>query len=82
MMKVRLPVRDKLRQLGELGRSESRLHICRFQVISDVRIDVLVVVAARQRTQLPVKTLATGVVPARFAPAIATPVAKRLNQYL
>src|SRR5208283_1288516 len=62
--------------------SQSGLHIGRFQVIPDVRIDVFVVVSARQRTQLPVKTLATGVVLAGLAPAIATPVAKGLNEHL
>ena len=61
---------------------ECGLHIRRLQVVPDVGINVLVVVSARQGTHLPVKTFAASVVPAGFAPAIATPVAKRINQHL
>ena len=40
------------------------------------------IVPAGQRAQLPFEALATSIVLARFAPAIATPVAKRIDQQL
>src|SRR5271166_1001243 len=45
-------------------------------------VGVFVVVAARQASQLPVETLAAGVFFAGIAPAIAAPVAERLDKYL
>ena len=64
------------------AKPQSRLHICGFQVVADMGIRVLVIVSARQRTQLPIETLAAGVVFAGLAPAVAAPVAKGLNQGL
>ena len=52
------------------------------QVVADVRVDVLVVVAVRQVAELPVEALAAGVVLARVAPAVAAPVAERLDERL
>ncbi len=51
-----------------------------FQVVADVRVGVLVVVAAGQIAQLPVEALAAGVVLAGLAPAVAAPVAERFDQ--
>jgi hypothetical protein len=45
-------------------------------------IGVLVIVSAGQRSQLPLKPLAAGVIFAGLAPAIATPIAKGLYQRL
>src|ERR1700735_8597 len=48
--KIRLAARDKPGQLGELRSSESSLHIRGLQVVPDVRIGVLVIIAAGQGT--------------------------------
>src|SRR3984957_14363165 len=80
--KILLAAPDQLGQLGELRSSESSLHIYGLQVVPDVRIGVLVIVAARQGTELPLETLATRVVLAGLAPAIATPIAKRFDKDL
>ncbi|MNN85955.1 hypothetical protein D3C81_2032990 [compost metagenome] len=50
------------------------LHVGDLQVVAQVRVGVLVIVALRQVTQLPAKTLAAGVVLARTAIAVAPPV--------
>src|SRR5208337_4477813 len=52
----------------------------RFQVVADVRVDVLVVVAVRQASPLPAKAFTAGVFPAGGAPAVAAPVPERFNQ--
>ena len=66
-------------ELVELGEPDRGLHVGDLQVVADVRVDVLVVVAARQLAELLVEALAAGVLFARLAPAVAAPVAERLG---
>src|SRR5205823_9484209 len=49
---------------------------------TDVRVGVLVVVATRQRAQLPLEALAAGVVLSRLTPAVATPVPEAIDDHL
>ena len=78
-LKIPAPRFDKLGQLGELRDAHCGLHIGGLQVVADVRIDVLVVVAVRQAAKLPVKPLATRILAPRLTPAIASPIAKRFH---
>ena len=79
---VLLAAFDERRQLFDLGEPQRRLHIGGLQVVSDVRVSVFVIVAARQAAQLPLEALAAGIIFAGFAPAIAAPVAERLDENL
>ena len=58
------------------------LHVGGLEVVADVRIGVLVVVAAGQVAQLPVESLAAGIVVAGIAPAVAAPVAEGIDEHL
>ena len=71
---------NKAGQLLQLRHAHRGLHIGEFQVVADVRVGVLVIVAAGQLAELPVETLAAGVVLAGFAPAVAAPVAEGFDQ--
>ena len=82
MMVILFPARNEVRQLCELRSTQGGLHVGRFQVIADMRIGVLVVVSAGERSQLPLEALATSVIFPGFAPAVATPIAERFNQRL
>src|SRR5215472_6612600 len=82
MSKVLLAALNEIGQLGNLRCAKSGLHIGGLQVVPDVRVDVLVVVTAGQFPELPVESLAAGVFFARLAPAVAAPVAERLNDQL
>ena len=53
---------DEARELAELRHADGRLHVGELQVVADVRVDVLVVVAVGQLAELPVEALAAGVV--------------------
>ena len=79
-LKIPAPGFDESRQLAELRHADRGLHVGGLQVIADVRIDVLVIVAVRQAAKLPIESLAAGILAARFAPAIAPPIAERLHQ--
>src|SRR5260221_7652522 len=66
---------DELRQLLELRDAQRRLHFADLQVVPEIRVNVLVIVAHGQLAELPLETLAARVAHARLAPAIAAPVA-------
>ena len=62
--------------------ADSRLHVGQLEVVADSAVAVLVVVATRQGSELPVEPLAACVVFAGLAPAVAAPVAERLDDLL
>ena len=76
------PGLDEPRQLLQLRHAHRGLHVRQLQVITDVRVCVLVVIAARQVAHLPFKPLAARVVFAWVAPAVPSPVPERLDQHL
>lgn len=80
--KVALARGDESFGLLKLCQTASGLHIGDLQVVAEVRIRVLVVVAFRQAAQLPRETLHAGVVLAWLAIAVATPVAEGLGDLL
>src|SRR5689334_20158524 len=80
--KIFLPAIDEVGKLRKLRKTKRRLHIGSLQVVADVRVGVLVIVSAGERSNLPIKPLATGIIPAGFTPAVTPPVAKRLDQSL
>ena len=53
---------DEAVQLLQLRHAHRRLHVGELQVVADVRVGVLVVVAVGQAAELPVEALAAGVV--------------------
>jgi len=61
---------------------KSRLHIGNFQIVAEMRIDILMIITKREFTKLLAEAVAAGVVLARGAPAVAPPVAVRFNQAL
>ncbi|KAG1253004.1 hypothetical protein G6F65_017667 [Rhizopus arrhizus] len=72
---IGLALRHEFFDPVHLRQSASGLHIGDFQVVPDVRIRVLVVIAFRQAAQLLTEALAAGVVLARSAIAITPPIA-------
>ncbi len=78
--KIALSRVDERRQFLQLRNAHGRLHVGGFEIIANVRIDVFVIVAVRQLSQLPVETLAAGILFTRSAPAIPSPVAKGFDQ--
>src|SRR5262249_54041663 len=62
--------------------ADRRLDVEGLQVVAQVAVNVLVVVARRQVAELPAEALAASVVLAGRTPAIPTPVAKRLHDTL
>src|SRR5581483_7426905 len=66
-------------QFRQLGHADSRLHVGHLQVVTEVRINVLVVIALGQGAEAPPESFATGVRPARAAIAVPTPIAERLG---
>ena len=79
---VRPARRDEARQPLQLRHANRRLHVGRLEIVAQLGIGVLVIVAMRQVAQLPVEPLAARVVLARFAPAVASPVPHRLGDPL
>src|SRR6185312_13556490 len=63
----------------ELLAADGGLHVERLEIVAQVAVDVLVVVALGQRAEAPAEPLAAGVVLPRGAPAIAAPIAERLG---
>src|SRR5690606_6519305 len=57
-------------QFIELRNPQCRLHVRCFEVVANVTVNVFVVIAERQVTELPAKTFATRVVFPRLAIAI------------
>ena len=68
---------DEGGQLLELCAADRRLHIRDLEVVAEVRVDVLVIVALRQFAVLSVETVAAEAILARRADAVAPPVAQR-----
>src|ERR1700733_10489079 len=73
--------RNKLRKFCDLRYTEGRLHVGRLKVVAHMRVGVLVIVTARQCSQLPLKTLTAGVIYSRLAPTISSPVAEAIDQH-
>ena len=67
---------DELRELAQLGAADGGLHVGDLEVVTDVAVDVFVVVAMGQRAELLAEAFAAGVVLASGAVAVAAPVAK------
>ena len=70
--------RDEMVELAQLADAERRLHVADLQIIADMAVGIFVVVALGQIAQPPAEALVAGVVLARRAIAIATPVAETL----
>lgn len=67
-------------KLIELGASYRRLHVGDLEVVAEVGVDVLVVVARRKLPELSGEAAAARVVHAAHAPAVAAPVAVGVHQ--
>jgi hypothetical protein len=65
--------------LASCDRPQRGLKVGGFQVVSDVAVDVLVVMTLGQIAESPLESLLTRVVVSRRAVAVAAPVAKRLD---
>ena len=72
---VALARRDEAVKAGELRTADGRLHVGGLEVVAEVAVDVLVVVAVGQAAELLGEALAAGVVLAARAVAVAAPVA-------
>lgn len=68
------PRPDEPAELGELGTADGSLHIGDLEIVSDVGVDVLVVVAEGERAEFLGEPLAAGIVMAGLAPAVPSPV--------
>lgn len=68
-------------QFLELGAANGGLKVERFKVISEVAVDVFVVVALGEFPELPAESFVAGVVATTGTPAIASPVAKTFHQH-
>src|SRR4051794_31257760 len=66
-------------ELLNLLPADGCLNVERLQVITEVGVDVLVIVAEGQFAELPAKAFTAGVVLAARAPAIAAPVAEAFD---
>ena len=80
--KVLAPGADEIGQPVQLREGTGCLHVGDLQVVADMAVGVLVIVAVGQVTELPAKALAAGVVASARAVAVATPVAKALGNHL
>ena len=63
-----------------LRHADGRLHVGGLEVVAEVRVDILVVVAVWQITQLPGEAFPAGIVPAGVTPAVPPPVPEGLHQ--
>src|SRR5438128_158983 len=73
---------DEVVEAVELLDPDRRLQVGRLQVVAEVRVDVLVVVALRKVAVALLETDPAGVLAAGIAPAVAAPVADRLDDPL
>src|SRR5258708_16178223 len=73
------PRSDEAVEFLQLLAADGGLHLEWFEVVTQVAVGVLVVVAMRQPAELPTESFAAGVVLTGGAPAVATPVAERLG---
>src|ERR1035437_2397870 len=72
--------RDELREFLELGHAHRGLQIGELQVVADVAVRVLVIVSVRKLAELRLEARAAGILLPRRAPAVAAPVAERLDE--
>jgi hypothetical protein len=70
---------DEAGEFFQLLTADGGLGVERLEVVAEVAVNVFVVVSLGQLAELPTEALATGVVFARGAPAVATPVAEALG---
>lgn len=63
----------------ELLTAYGGLGVERLEVVAEVAVDVFVIVALRQLTELPAKAFAAGIVLARGTPAVASPITEALG---
>src|ERR1051326_2556944 len=61
-------------QLLQLRHADRRLHVGHFEVVADMRVDVLVIVTAGETAELPLESFAAGVLFAGIAPAVSPAV--------
>jgi hypothetical protein len=73
------PPCDKFRQLFQLRHADRRLHICSFQVIAQMRVNIFVVIAHRKRPKPAGKTVSAGTVLSAAADAVPAPVPQRAD---
>src|SRR5260370_58631 len=66
----------------QLSQPDGRWHVCRFQLVADMRVRVLMVVSIRQAAKLPVESLPASILPSGIAPAVTAPVPEGLGQRL
>ena len=78
--KFSLPADREAFQPVRLRHPERGLHVGELEVVADVREDVLVVVAGRQRAEAAVEAAAADAVEAGRAPAVAAPLAQRADR--
>src|SRR3954452_1022344 len=71
---------DEIVEMVELSNADSGLHIGYFEVVAHMAIDVLVFVSERKIAQLPAEAALAGIVLARIAVAVATPVTESLHR--
>ena len=80
--KLAFALGDESRRLVELGQPAGGLHVGDLEVVAEIAVGVLVVVAFRQIAELLAEATAAGVVLARWAVAVAAPVAEAFGNLL
>src|SRR5271157_5972112 len=76
-LKVDFAPLNKVCQLGELCQTNRSLHVSGFKVVADMGINVLVIVAERQRSELLAEALATCIVFTPGTITVASPISDR-----
>ncbi len=74
-LKVFFPLLDKAGEFFKLSAAYCRLHICWFQVKTEVAVNIFVVISVRKGSMLPCEPPSAGIVLAARTPAIPAPVA-------
>src|SRR5207244_13290336 len=80
MPKVRPAARTEVGHLLELGQPDGGLHVGDLQVVAEIGVDVLVIVAGGQVAELPLEALPARVRLPVGAPAVSSPVPLRLSR--
>src|SRR5262245_12532473 len=70
---------DERIQLLQLLSADGGLDVERLQIVAEMAVYVLVIVAGGQIVQLPAEALTAGVVLAGWAPAVPPPIAERFD---
>ena len=78
-LEVVLPACDEARELFELCDADRRLHIGSLQIIAEMAVDILVVIALRKLAILSVEAVVAGIIVSRCAPAVTAPVTDRAH---